>query len=428
MTGLAATTAASERRLVNAPRLAAFLEEAGLDAFVGGSQANVYYLSGYRCWLEPLMREWMMRPGAGLGPVQESFAIATRAGASCLVVGATFAPDALASWVDDVRVWGSFGYDEELPAGELEPGIAQIRAAQRKPAGDDAAQALIGTLRDLGLAEGNIGIDVEGMEPQTVERLRAALPRANLRGCSNLLRVVRMVKSAPELDLLSRCAELNEKAGLATAAAARRGTRVSELRHGFRASVAAGGAEVDHYSPGVAGIGLSTSADHALGDGEVFSIDYGCILDGYFSDAGLTVALGGVAEPLRARYDALRTAIVEVGLEAMRPGVLASSVHDAMREFLAGHGITACFPHGHGLGIELRDYPILVPDTGLRIADDCIDLPADLPLEPGMVINLEVVILLPGAASLEVEVTTLVTSSGARPLVVQDRAAPIGPA
>ena len=112
----------------------------------------------------------------------------------------------------------------------------------------------------------------------------------------------------------------------------------------------------------------------------------------------------------------------------MRPGAPASSVHDAMRDCLAEHGVTACFPHGHGLGLELRDYPILVPDTGLRIADDCIDLPADLPLEPGMVINLEVVILLPGAASLEVEITTLVTSSGARPFVVQDRAAPISPA
>ena len=99
-----------------------------------------------------------------------------------------------------------------------------------------------------------------------------------------------------------------------------------------------------------------------------------------------------------------------------------------MKDFLAGHGITACFPHGHGLGIELRDYPILVPDTGLRISDDCIDLPADLPLEPGMVINLEVVILLPGAASLEVEITTLVTPSGARPFIVQDRAAPMSPA
>jgi Xaa-Pro aminopeptidase len=98
-----------------------------------------------------------------------------------------------------------------------------------------------------------------------------------------------------------------------------------------------------------------------------------------------------------------------------------------MVDFLAGRGITACFPHGHGLGLELRDYPILVPDSGLSIADDCVAVPADLPLEPGMVVNLEVSIFLPGAGSLEVEITTLVTETGARPFVPQDRSTPVRP-
>ena len=43
-------------------------------------------------------------------------------------------------------------------------------------------------------------------------------------------------------------------------------------------------------------------------------------------------------------------------------------------------------------------------------------------------INLEVVIFLPGAGALEVEITTLVTPSGARPFIVQDRAEPVSPA
>jgi len=403
------------------------MEEAELDAVVGASQVNVFYLSGYRCWLEPLMREWMMRPGAGFGRVQESFAVVPRTGASQLVVGAAFAPDALASWADHIRVWGGLGYDDTLPASELESSVARIHAAQRAPTSEGATEALVATLRELALDEGRIGIDTEGMEADTAERVRAGVPRADVRDCSSLLRVVRMVKSAPELELLSHCAAINEEAGMATALAARPGIALSELSDRFRTSVAAGGAEVDHYSPAIRGIGLSSTADHLLVDDEVFCTDYGCTIDGYFSDAGLTVALGGLPKALGKRYDALRTAIVEVGVEAMRPGVAASSVHHAMAEFLAGHGIVACFPHGHGLGLELRDYPILVPDTGLRISDDCVDLPADLPLEPGMVINLEVTILLPGAASLEVEITTLVSSSGARPFTVQDRATPVTP-
>jgi Xaa-Pro dipeptidase len=60
-----------------------------------------------------------------------------------------------------------------------------------------------------------------------------------------------------------------------------------------------------------------------------------------------------------------------------------------MRTSLAESSITRCNAHGHGLGLEVRDYPIIVADTGMRIRDDCVDVPADLPFEPRMVVNLE---------------------------------------
>jgi Xaa-Pro aminopeptidase len=109
----------------------------------------------------------------------------------------------------------------------------------------------------------------------------------------------------------------------------------------------------------------------------------------------------------------------------MRPGVRASAVHHAMADHLAARGITAVFPHGHGLGLELRDYPILVPATGLRIADECVDVDSDLELEPGMVVNLEASVFIAGVASVEVEITTVVTDGGARPFVPQDRSQPV---
>src|SRR4029077_13826934 len=61
--------------LVNRERVEAFMAEAGLHAVIGASQANVFYLSGYHCWLEPLMLGWMAQPGASSLPVQESFAL-----------------------------------------------------------------------------------------------------------------------------------------------------------------------------------------------------------------------------------------------------------------------------------------------------------------------------------------------------------------
>jgi Xaa-Pro aminopeptidase len=127
------------------------------------------------------------------------------------------------------------------------------------------------------------------------------------------------------------------------------------------------------------------------------------------------VALAELPSSLAERYGSLREAIVEVGLCSLRPGIAASSVHQAMNGYLTDRGIVSCFPHGHGLGLELRDYPILVPDTGLTIRDECVEVPADLPLEPGMVVNLEVSLFAPGVGALDVEITALVTVDGCRP-------------
>jgi Xaa-Pro aminopeptidase len=59
------------------------------------------------------------------------------------------------------------------------------------------------------------------------------------------------------------------------------------------------------------------------------------------------------------------------------------------------------------------------------IRDECVEVGADLPLEPDMVVNLEVCVLTPGARSVQCEQTFVITADGVRPLVAQDRAAPL---
>jgi Xaa-Pro aminopeptidase len=134
-----------------------------------------------------------------------------------------------------------------------------------------------------------------------------------------------------------------------------------------------------------------------------------------------------LSDSMQARHAAL-FACLNAGSEAIAPGVKSSRVRDAMWDTLNARGITASFPHGHGLGLEVRDYPILVADNGLRIRDDCIDLPSDLPLETNMVINLEAAIRMPTVGSLHMERSFVVTADACRPLVPQDRSKPVVPA
>jgi Xaa-Pro aminopeptidase len=82
---------------------------------------------------------------------------------------------------------------------------------------------------------------------------------------------------------------------------------------------------------------------------------------------------------------------------------------------------------GHGLGLEVRDYPLIGPDRGGRVSDGCVDESSDIELESGMVVNLEASIFAPGVASLHVERSFVVGEAGGKGLVVQERDAPFIP-
>jgi Xaa-Pro aminopeptidase len=187
------------------------------------------------------------------------------------------------------------------------------------------------------------------------------------------------------------------------------------------------GADLDHFSYGVRGIGFATETNYILSDSDLLEVDFGCIYQHYFSDSGTTLAMRSPAPLLLERHQLLRSCL-SAGAAAMKPGVRASAVRAAMWNTLTAGGITASFPHGHGLGLEVRDYPILVADNGLRIHDDCIDAPSDLPLEENMVLNLEAAIRMPTVGSLHIEQSFVVTQDGQRPLMTQDRSGPFIPA
>ena len=188
----------------------------------------------------------------------------------------------------------------------------------------------------------------------------------------------------------------------------------------------ADGANFDHFAFGVRGLGIATEPDYILTDDDLLYVDFGCIYKYCFSDSGTTLAMREPSAPILERHAALR-ACTRAGVEVMQPGVKTSEVQAAMWQTLNEHGVTASFPHGHGLGLEVRDYPIIVADNGLRIRDDCVDVPSDLPLESDMVLNLEAMIAIPGVGSLHIEQSFVVTADGSRPLVQQYRAHPILP-
>ena len=414
--------------LFNKDRAADYMRRCEVDVLIATSPVNITYFSGYFSWLDPLFREYMMAPGKSSNLDQTApYAIFPLEGESALVITPLFAVNAADLWVKDLHIFGEALLDESVPPTALSDSDRRFfELLHGKQQNSTPTDAVLSVLKARGLTDARIGLDMEGLTPSSKALIERGLPRATIKDCSNLIRLIRMVKTEDELSKLTRAAEISERAAMESFAIAKPGRPISEIVQHYRAQVASNGAYFDHFAYGVRGLGIATESNHVLTEDDFLYVDFGCIYKYCFSDTGTTLAMREPSASILERHAALR-ACTRAGVEVMQPGVKTSEVQAAMWQTLNANGVTASFPHGHGLGLEVRDYPIIVADNGQRIRDDCVDVPSDLPLEADMVINLEAMISIPGVGTLHIEQSFVVTADGCRPLVPQYRECPILP-
>lgn len=412
--------------LFNKTRAVEYMRRCEVDLLIATSPVNITYFSDYSCWLDSLFKSYMMIPGASSDlDSTAAYAVFPLEGEPALVVQAMFAVNAADLWVRDLYLFGDPGLDNSMTGADLPDTkrrfLDLLHAPQQNP-----IDALLNLLKARGLTDARIGLEMEGLSPTSKAAIVSALPKATIKDCSNLIRLIRMVKTEDELSRLKRAAQISEDAAMESLALARPGQPIAKVSQHYRTRIAEGGADFDHFAFGVHGLGIATVANHILTEDDLLYVDFGCIYQSCFSDSGTTLTMREPSPALRDRHAAFRDCVA-AGVGTLRPGVKASEVQAAMRETLDTNGISVSFPHGHGLGLEVRDYPIIVADNGKRIRDDCIDVPSNLPLEANMVINLESMICMPAIGSLHIEASFVVTADGSQPLVPQDRTRPVQP-
>jgi methionyl aminopeptidase len=105
------------------------------------------------------------------------------------------------------------------------------------------------------------------------------------------------------------------------------------------------------------------SGRRQLADGDIVSIDVGCIVDGWHADCARTWPVGSVAPEVMQLLDATRRGM-EAGIAAARPGNRLGDVGHAIETVAAEHGYGIVRPFvGHGIGRAMHEDP-QVPNYG----------------------------------------------------------------
>lgn len=105
------------------------------------------------------------------------------------------------------------------------------------------------------------------------------------------------------------------------------------------------------------------SRHRVLKEGDIISIDMGCILDGWHSDAARTFAVGKISDEAQRLIDVTRESFFK-GIEVIKHGVKLGDVSWAIQNYLEsnGYGVVRDLV-GHGVGRALHEEPE-VPNFG----------------------------------------------------------------
>lgn len=105
------------------------------------------------------------------------------------------------------------------------------------------------------------------------------------------------------------------------------------------------------------------SHERTLKGGDIISIDFGVVIDGYYGDAALTVAVGMVSDEARRLCEATRESL-DQGIAQARVGNRLSDISHAIQAHVEARNFSVVREFvGHGIGRELHESP-QIPNYG----------------------------------------------------------------
>ena len=119
----------------------------------------------------------------------------------------------------------------------------------------------------------------------------------------------------------------------------------------------------------------------ALKTGDVVSIDFGAIYDGFQGDAAITVGMGDTDGKVDRLLSATEGAL-QAGIDASRAGARLGDVSYAIQSYVEARGFSVIREYtGHGIGREMHEDP-QVPNFGVRGQGPLLKKGMTLALEP----------------------------------------------
>ena len=286
-----------------------------------------------------------------------------------------------------------------------------------------AVEALIASIKNNTTKKLRIAIDEDKMTHKSTLKLKEELDNCELIPSSDLLRLIRMVKTDDEISAMKAAADLNETACTKVCNEIKIGMKELDIAEIYAQEVGKGLGKWlwFHFGSGRRSVGIFPPTEKKIQPGEMWKFDAGLSLNNYQADTGW----GGVIGQPNAQQNMIWEATLrgyESAMSVIKEGVRPSEIQNAMLEGtqdggLANHSGTFA---GHAIGLEMRELPYVL---GNKKMVNSLYLPqdTDIPLPENTVLCIENPCQIFGVGGTQIEQTIIVKKSGYELLTKQDR-------
>ncbi len=334
------------------------LKKHKLDAFVFSSQANVFYLSGFRS--------------------SHAYVVITR---------------------DSYHLLTDGRYYEKARSTLKDWDVVLIK--------ENAIRVIKNFLKRLKVYK--VGYE----EDRVSCEFRKALKGSFIwKGVSGILKEMRAIKDEEELRIMKEGVKISDKIYERLLHELREGMTELEVRSWLVGEFFRAGASGESF-PAIVASGKGSAIPHyetsqkTIKHGEPILIDMGLLWKGYCTDFTRTIFLGKADSEFKKVYTVVRDAHL-LALEKIKVGRKLGEIDKTAREYIRKKGFGKFFNHslGHGVGVEIHEYP--------RVYYKGKD--KDVKIEEGMVFTVEPGIYLPGKFGVRLENIVVIKGGYAEPL------------
>jgi methionyl aminopeptidase len=122
-------------------------------------------------------------------------------------------------------------------------------------------------------------------------------------------------------------------------------------------------------------------SDRVLQEGDIVSLDFGVIYQGFYGDSARTLPVGNISQATRKLLDVARRAL-EIGIQNATVGNQLYDISRSIQTYVEGQGCSVVKRFvGHGIGRSLHEKPEIPNFVPQKFTD--------IPLKTGMVLAIE---------------------------------------